>query len=34
MLKRLGLAQAVDVGGCGGPQPPISNTLSFETDLI
>jgi hypothetical protein len=32
MLNRLGLAQAVDFGGCGGLQLPISNTVAFEVD--
>ena len=34
MLDRLGLAQAVDFGSCGGLQPPISTMLGFEVDLI
>jgi len=34
MLDRLGLIQAVDFAGCGGPLPPKSNCLIFEVDLI
>jgi hypothetical protein len=34
MLSRLGLTQAVDFGGCGGSQPPISKMLTFDVDLI
>jgi hypothetical protein len=33
-LDRLGLTQAVDFGGCEGPQAPISKMLSFEVDWI
>ena len=33
MLKSLGLAQAFDLGGCGGPHSPISLTLAFGVDL-
>lgn len=33
MLDRLGLAQAVDFGGCGGPHSPKSLSLRFEVDL-
>ena len=29
-----GLIQAVDFGGCEGPQSPMSNVLNFEVDLI
>jgi hypothetical protein len=34
IIKSLGLAQAFDFGGCGGPQSPTSTTLTFEVDLI
>ena len=33
-LERLGLAQAFDFGGCGGPQSPKSTRLPFETDIV
>ena len=34
MLNRLGLAQAVDFGGCGGLQSPKSTRLTFEMDVV
>jgi len=33
-LERLGLIQAVELGGCRGSQLPKSNSLIFEVDLF
>jgi len=34
MLDRLGVIQAVDFSGCGGPQSPKSTRLTFEVDIV
>ena len=34
MLDRLGVIQAADFSGCGGPQSPKSSRLTLEVDIV